>query len=118
MPIDPKCINDPPSIAERHGRMVECAILSDEPAKAHAAVDRAFEMLAELRRDRLTYDDDLELVLSPRMAAILQGGGVYTIGDLCSHSRDSLVQIHQIRYRSVDIIEQSLAKKGLALSRV
>ena len=117
MTIDPGCINDAPHIAERHGRMVACAMLSGEKAKAIAAVERGFQMLAELKTDRLTYDDDICLVVRDRMATILNGGGIFTIGDLCSHSRDSLVQIHQIRYRSVDIIERELQRRGLSLAR-
>ena len=117
MPVDPSAINDPPEIAARHGRMVECAILSGEKDKAIAAVERAFAMLAELADDRVTYDDCIDLIVAPRMVELLHAGGIETVGDLCEHSRDSLVMIHQIRYRSVDLIERSLAKHGLALSR-
>jgi DNA-directed RNA polymerase alpha subunit len=105
------------AIAEQHGRMVECAVISGEPAKAHAAVDRAFQMRTEAIGGRLEMVDDIREVASERIATILRAGGVHTIGDLCSHTRSTLVQIHQIRYRSADILDRELSKHGLGLRR-
>lgn len=115
--IDPKCENDPPAIAAQHAAMVECAILSNEIDKAHAAVDRAFAMMAAHATDRLSWDDDLSLILGNRIVTILNGDGIKTIGDLCVHSRNSLAQIHQIRFRSIDLIERALQRHGFALQK-
>ena len=101
-------------IASTHGRMVELAIRSGEKSKAHAAVERAFGARASLDF-RLHINDPITLIIRPRIATILEGSGIKTIGDLCSHSRTSLAEIHQIRYRSVDLIELALRDNGYSL---
>lgn len=103
-------------VAFQHSRMVECAIRTQEKAKAHAAVDRAFASLSERSRS-LGADDLLTHILTPRMVTILAGAGILTVGNLCEHSRDSLAQVHQIRYRSVSLIEDALAKHGFSLRK-
>lgn len=102
-------------VAGQHLRMVECAIISDEPAKAHAAVDRAFS--ACKRTDQVDECTRLEVILSARIASILLAGGIGTVGDVCQHTRDTLVAVHQIRYRSIDLIEQALWRYGYRLRR-
>lgn len=104
-----------PDIAAQHARMVECAIVSGEPAKAHAAIDRAFSVIGEI--DQLTLDSRLDTVISLRIASILEAAGVETIGQLISHSRDELAKINQIRYRSVDLVEIAIARHGFRLRR-
>lgn len=110
-------LSDRRQIAQQHGRMVEVSILAGERSKAYAAVDRAFDMIEESSVDRLRDSDDVRRIASERIAAILNAGGIYTIGDLRKHSRESLVQVHQIRYRSADILGYELARYGLSLKK-
>ena len=108
-------LSHPDAIAEYHARAVECAIKTSEPAKAHGAVDRAFALLQEVAKTKLTYDDSIEVILSPRIASILLATGIETIGDLCTYSREALSRISQIRFKSIDVIEESLRKHGFEL---
>ena len=103
-------------LAEQHGRMVECAIKSGEEAKAHAAVARAFALLRQ--KNQVMTSDPLVRILPSRISSILGANGIETIGDLIQHSRESLAAFNQIRYRSVDLIEQELQKHGLRLRPV
>jgi DNA-directed RNA polymerase alpha subunit len=102
-------------IAEQHGRMVELAILVGDRARALSLVERAFESLA--RPHSLDPSTPVAAVLNQRIATILMAGGVRTVADLVSHTRHTLAEIHQIRYRSIDIIEEQLAKHGHMLRR-
>lgn len=104
-------------IAEQHGRMVEVAIRSQEQAKAHAAVDRAFKILRERAEDCLRDTDDVRRIASDRLTTILNAAGVFTIGQLRSHSREELITIPQIRYRSAEILDQALSRYGLSLRK-
>lgn len=100
-------------LAATHSRMVELSILSRQPDQAYAAVDRAFDLMRDAFRP--TPDAPLESILSLRIAAILASAGITTIADLQRESRDSLVRINQIRYRSVDLIERELRRHGYRL---
>jgi DNA-directed RNA polymerase alpha subunit len=102
-------------IASQHGRMVEIAILRGNRDMAIDIVKEAFRKLDEV--DKVTEDTATVVILGNRIATILAGGGVNTVGDLVSHTRDTLVQIHGLRYRSVDLISEALAKHGLKLRR-
>lgn len=103
------------SIAERHGRMVEVCIITGDREKALAAVHSAFE--ARGVSEAITAKTTTAAILTPRIASILESGGIRTIGDVCAHTRESLAAIHQIRYRSVDLIEQALDRHGFRLRR-
>jgi hypothetical protein len=109
--VDPSLLE----IAQQHSRMVECAIVSGEPAKAHAAVDAAFVAVRAV--NAISLDSPLESILIGRISTILRGGGIHTVKDLLHHTRDSLKQIQQIRYKSIDLIEEKLANHGLSLRR-
>lgn len=100
-------------LAATHSRMVELSILSRQPDRAYAAIDRAFDLMAESYRP--PPDSPLEAILSLRIAAILASAGLTTIADLQKETRDSLVRINQIRYRSVDLIERELHRHGYQL---
>jgi DNA-directed RNA polymerase alpha subunit len=102
-------------IAMQHSRMVEVAICSGEAAKAHAAIDSAFVAIKSL--NQLSLDSPLEVLLPGRIATILRGGGIANVADLLHHTRDSIKVIHQIRYKSIDLIEQKLAMHGLGLRK-
>lgn len=103
-------------VAEQHSRMVYINIENRKYDRAIAAVDRAFSELARMS-DPLRSSDPLSMILSIRIATILEGSGINTVGDLCGYSRDSLAKIHQIRYKSVDLIERALQKHGFRLRR-
>lgn len=103
-------------LARQHGRMLEVAVLKREHARAMAVVDRAFAELAELDKP-VRRDDPLTVILSIRIANILAGNGIQTIGQLCEYTRDSLASVNQIRYRSIDVIERSLRQHGFRLKR-
>ena len=102
-------------IVEQHVRMVCISIHKKNKAMAHAAVDRAFFAMEESMA--VPRWQVIESILNLRMATILRAGGIETIGDLCEHTRDTLAEIHGIRYRSVSIIEAQLAKHGHRLKR-
>ena len=101
---------------EQHVRMVCISIHRKNKAMAHAAVDRAFLALEESMA--VPRWQVIESILNLRMATILRAGGIDTIDDLCGHTRDTLAQIHGIRYRSISIIETQLARHGHRLKRI
>lgn len=108
-------LDDLDSIVEQHLRMVGVSMVRGNREMAHAAVDRAFATMEESQA--VPRWQVIESILNLRIAGILRAGGIDTIGDLCEHTRDTLAEIHQIRYRSISIIERQLARHGHRLKR-
>ena len=102
---------------EQHVRMVECCLLSDEPAKAHAAVDRAFSAMREARGRSITVHDAVGDLVHPRIAGMLDSQGIYTVGDLIEKTREELKRFPQMKYRSIDLIEDALKAAGFELRK-
>jgi len=113
-PLTPAVLSQ---IAEQHGRMVEVAIMDGQKAKAHAAVDRAFEAIAQADIDRITPSSNLSAILKTRITTVLASRGISTVGQLCRRTREDLLQLDMIHHKSIDLIERQLAVYGLELSR-
>lgn len=97
--------------------MVEVALRSGERSKAHAAVDRAFDVAYQMDADRVTEHTHIDSLLGSRITTILNGAGIRQVGDLLGHTPQSLQMLAQIRWRSVSIIEGVLEKHGFSLSQ-
>ncbi|WDQ16389.1 hypothetical protein [Rhodopirellula sp. P2] len=106
---------DADSIAEMHARMAECAIISGEPAKAHAAIERCFVSLAEAANERLTYADAVVSLDGGRTATLLHRAGIHTIGDLCGLTFDEVREIQLIGKGIAKRLQDALAGHGLHL---
>ena len=107
----------PPDIAEQHARMVEVALISGDPAKAHAAVDRAFQSAREQAEIYITNDSYIdELRITSRMVTILNGHGIQTVGQLIQYTAEGLQKMAQLRGYSVGLIQYELGKHGFQLA--
>lgn len=104
-------------IADQHACMVATAIRTGEPAKAHAAVDRAFEAIAEGQRDRVTLDCHISRIAGVRMTTVLTSANYHTVGDLVTSTPQQLNRAAGIRWKSVDILQRSLARHGFKMSQ-
>jgi DNA-directed RNA polymerase alpha subunit len=102
-------------VIEQHARMAECAIITGEPAKAHAAIDRAFGAMAEAESYQLADDDGIDMIASQRVTTILENAGVRTIGDLCRLTLDEVAGIRQSGPTIARKLQETLASQGLHL---
>lgn len=109
-------INKLREVAGDHLQVVEACMIQRDREGAMAAVDRAFAAWTTHQRP-VGLDDPISQVTSPPIAAILRGGGVRTIGQLCRHSRTDLASTFQIRYRSIDLINRNLRRHGFTLDK-
>lgn len=108
-------MTDTDSILEQHARMSECAIISGEPAKAHAAIERAFATLDEVANDRLSDSDEIRVITSQRVTTVLANAGIETIGDLRSLSFDELAGIQHSGPGTAKQLQNTLASHGMHL---
>lgn len=103
-------------LASQHGRMVEVAILRGDRIRAYDAVDRAFRLIkSDDHRIEPTSATTLDAILDPRTATLLSQAGVSTVGQLLAYTEFSLVELRQVRHRTVEIIKRQLAEYGLCL---
>ena len=89
--------------------------MSGNPARAHAAVDRAFAAIHEAQHQPIANDSHVGAVFSVRIATRLTDLGINTIAELCTFTRASLMAGWHIDHRIVDLIEQGLHSHGFAL---
>lgn len=108
-------MTDTDSILEQHARMSECAIISGEPAKAHAAVERCFATLDEVANARLSDDDEIRVIASQRVTTIFANAGIETIGDLRELSFDEVAAIPQSGPSTAKQLQDTLASHGMHL---
>lgn len=104
----------PREIAIHHARMVMEAMIRGEPTKAHAAVDRAFEV-AKQELEKVTSKTHVAEILSVRVANSLEAAGIFTVGDLSRQTREQLAHIYQLKWKSIDVIERQLGRHGFRL---
>lgn len=112
---DPRVPHD---IAEQHAVMVSMALVDGARDRAHEAVDRAFSLAkTDMEATGVTWTTNVDEILNAKVAHHLQCGGIETVGQLVHYTRDELAAVHQIRYKSVDLIERALARHGFSLRR-
>lgn len=105
----------PDILASQHAQMAEMAMLKGEKAKAHRAIDRAFELARNSPPKTVTLDSPVSAVVNERMCGALEKKRVRTVGDLVTCTREFLMCINNVGMRSVEMVENNLAKHGFSL---
>lgn len=100
-------------IAQQHANMVELAIMQGDIERARRSVEQAFEKLEE--HVILTPATELDAILPHRIAALLAVGRVFTLGQLCQYTAESLKDCYFIDAKTVLVIQEKLAKYGWTL---
>ncbi len=90
---------------------VELALRRGCRNEAVAAIDRAFETDDE----PITFDSPLSAVFDARMAGCLERAGVLTVGDLTRLTVGDLMEVKQLHFRSIKVIQDVLDRHGFAL---
>ena len=107
----------PSKIVGQHVRMIEVALSHGNRAMAIRAVNRAFETAAE-EAITLTGSDSVALILNTKTTnALSDWCDVQKISELIQMTPDQLVMIDNFSWRTVEIIQEALAKHGFELAK-
>lgn len=101
-------------IAEQHGRMVEVAILAGNRERALHIIDRAF---ASLDQNCIGMDSDIASILGERIACILDKARIRTIGDLTGKTRNELLAIRHVGWKTLRKIIYAIQSHGYDLKK-
>lgn len=91
-------------------------LFEDESSAASAGESTAGDAAGAREENSLLSKGVRELELSIRSENCLLRGGIHTIGDLVSHSKDDLLKIRNLGKISLREIEEKMAKYGIVLS--
>lgn len=97
---------------------LEQAFRGDDRNGAHALIDRVFEQLAANGAEVVTRATRLKEILDYRHFNQLESYGIYTVGQICERTRTDLTEGPRLQARTVDIIEETLARHGFKLRRM
>lgn len=119
MPIAPVGVD--PETAERYGRQIAVALVRGNWDHAHSVIATARHE-CETAAKATQPDDPREIglhntTIPPRLISILEGHGLFTVGDLLIAGPQYLVEQKNLGHVSVQMIAASLLEIGITIQQ-